>query len=95
MKYQLVLQWPASSLDDYDALIATQNKLIESLSKNHAVDGHDMGSGEMNIFILTDSPKAAFDKVRASCSGSELMRDMRALIASSMTTSTQAFGQET
>jgi hypothetical protein len=44
VKYQLVLQWPASSLDDYDALIAAENKLIESLSKTHEVDGHDMGS---------------------------------------------------
>jgi hypothetical protein len=27
------------------------------------VDGHDAGSGEMNIFILTDSPKVAFDRI--------------------------------
>ncbi len=28
------------------------------------VDGHDIGSGEMNIFIFTEDPKATFDRVK-------------------------------
>jgi len=29
------------------------------------VDGHDLGSGEMNVFIHTDVPKVAFEKAKA------------------------------
>ena len=64
MKYQLVLQWPASSIKDYDAMIAVENALVEKLSKAHDVDGHDAGSGEVNIFIRTDDPKLGFNEVK-------------------------------
>src|SRR5205814_6768761 len=43
MKYQLVLQWPASSIKDYDAMIEVEDALIEKLSKANDVDGHDAG----------------------------------------------------
>jgi len=66
MKYQLVLQWPASSIQDFDAMIAIENKLIENLGEGSEVDGHDFGSGEVNIFILTDDLKRAFSEVEAS-----------------------------
>jgi len=65
MKYQLVLQWPASSIKDYDAIIEIENALGENLSAANDVDGHDAGSGEVNIFIRTDEPKRAFNEVKA------------------------------
>jgi hypothetical protein len=35
--------------------------MIESFRPTqHTVDGHDFGSGTMNIFIHTDSPESAF-----------------------------------
>ena len=60
-KYQLVLQFSHGGLDDYDALIALEDVLIAKLGSD-LVDGHDCGSGEMNIFILTDFPDAALAK---------------------------------
>ena len=77
MKYQLVLQWPADSIEDYDALVAIENEFTESLSADHHVDGHDAGSDEANIFITTNSPEDAFEEVREICDGSELKRGMR------------------
>lgn len=65
MKYQLVLQWPALSIMDYDAMIEVEDALVEKLSKAHVVDGHDAGSGEFNIFIHTDDPKHAFNEVKS------------------------------
>jgi hypothetical protein len=65
VKYQLVLQWPAASIKDYDRLIEIENALAENLSSRSEVDGHDAGSGEMNIFIHTDDPKRAFNEVKA------------------------------
>jgi hypothetical protein len=64
MKYQLVLQWPASSIKDYDAMIEVEDALAEKLSKAHDVDGHDAGSGEVNIFIRTGDPKCAFNEAK-------------------------------
>ena len=64
MKYQLVLQWSASSLDDYDEIILIEKLLIDRLPGDSEVDGHDTGSGEANIFILTDAPERDFTIVR-------------------------------
>src|SRR5688572_8890802 len=54
MKIQLVLELPANTIDDFNLLIELENTLIENLAKRHLVDGHDFGSGAMNIFILTE-----------------------------------------
>jgi len=77
MKYQLVLQWPASSIEDYDVLISIENTLIETFSDRHQVDGHDFGSAEMNIVILTDDPEKAFCEAKAVRSISDLEKDLR------------------
>ena len=64
MKYQLVLQWPASSVDDYDSMISVEMSLIEWLPDDCEVDGHDAGSNQANIFIRTDNPVKAFEDVK-------------------------------
>jgi hypothetical protein len=45
---------------DFDALISMEEQLDASLGRYASVDGHDFGSGEMNIFIETDRPAEAF-----------------------------------
>jgi hypothetical protein len=57
--HQLVLQFGANTLRDYDGLVALEQELTRELGEN-AVDGHDMGSGEANIFILTPDPQKTF-----------------------------------
>lgn len=49
MKYQLILQWPKSSMAQYDALTDIEDLLIKHLPGRSQVDGHDMGAGEVNI----------------------------------------------
>ena len=78
MKYQLVLQLPASSAEDYDEMIELEKIIIGSLANLGSVDGHDAGSGEMNIFVLTDSPKAAFDRIRQMPAMRDVMPDLKA-----------------
>jgi hypothetical protein len=60
--YQLVLQFPAFAVD-FDDLIAIEDELLAVVPPPATVDGHDFGSGEGNIFILTDSPDATFEVV--------------------------------
>ena len=61
MKFILVLQWSATSEAEYDALISMEDRLESEFDEAYGyVDGHDFGSGEMNIFVHTDLPLDAF-----------------------------------
>jgi hypothetical protein len=42
------------------------------------VDGHDFGSGESNIFIVTDQPRYAFDVARAVIDRGPFKNQLRA-----------------
>jgi len=50
MDKQLVLQFSISERTDFDALLSLENVLQIVLGSDHAVDGHDLGSSEFNIF---------------------------------------------
>ena len=63
MRHQLVIQFPATSMDDFDRLISFEGSIEEQLGDSAELDGHDFGSGEFNIFVLTDVPAAIFEKV--------------------------------
>ena len=77
MKYQLVLQWMASTIEDYDAMIQIENTLIDGLGEDHEVDGHDAGSGEVNIFIHTNDPKEAFKEIKSILGDRDIWREVR------------------
>lgn len=67
MQYILVLQWPATSDTDFDALISMEGLLDADLPDAHGlVDGHDFGAGQMNIFVHTDRPLEAFQDAMTS-----------------------------
>jgi hypothetical protein len=76
MKYQLVLQFAAST-EDFDRLVALEHRLIGALDDLATVDGHDFGLGEFNIFILTDDPAESFDKARQAVADQEVPNAMR------------------
>jgi len=59
-KYQLVLQFRGDALADLDATAALEEDLIAALGDSADVDGHDVGSGETNIFIFTSDPAGTF-----------------------------------
>lgn len=65
MKYQFVIQWSANSIKDFDAMTVAEDALIAQLTDEHEVDGHDAGSGETNIFVLTNDFGAAFIETKA------------------------------
>lgn len=66
VSFQLVFQFPAESLADYDAMIALEDQLITVLGSSAQVDGHDCGAGESNIFVFTDHPTSTFELARPS-----------------------------
>jgi hypothetical protein len=61
-RYQLVIQFKLRD-DDYarqDEVLALEDDLIERLDPDVVfLDGHDAGSGEMNLFLFTNEPAEA------------------------------------
>ena len=64
MDYQLVIQFNGDSLSDYDVMISLEDTLSEDLAGIAEVDGHDMGSGQTNIFMIASDPLLAFDRAK-------------------------------
>lgn len=77
-KYQLVLQFTASSIADFDQLVSLEERLIEQLDGLAIVDGHDFGQSEFNIFIFTEQPPMAFERAHQIVRRQGLRQDMRA-----------------
>lgn len=51
--------------------------MIEKLGPESEVDGHDAGSGEMNIFIRTDDPKKTFGEIKKALATRDMWKDVR------------------
>jgi hypothetical protein len=78
VRYQLVLQFTANTTDNFDPLVYLKGKLIEALDNVAAIDGHDFGLSEFNIFILTNEPAIVFDRAHRVVRDQKLQDDMRA-----------------
>jgi len=78
-KFQLVFQWPSdASVQDFDRLIAIEETVRASIGNLGVVDGHDIGAREMNIFVWTDEPRAAFYRIMQSLTSSCDLSEMAA-----------------
>jgi len=64
VKYKLVLQWPYPSSSDGVGLLSTEGLTEKAIGELGVVDGHDIGSGEMNVFVHTKKPRSAFEKAK-------------------------------
>ena len=66
MKYELVLQFRMNDGDlrQFDAITARESEMEKWLEPDAEVDGHDSGSGEMNIFLHTDRPVETFERAK-------------------------------
>ena len=78
MKYQLVLQFRGDSLEDFNEMIALEDQLSEALGDSADVDGHDMGSGERNIFIFTSDPMRTFSQAKLVLERAENLQSVTA-----------------
>lgn len=77
MSYQLVLQVRGESLSDFDAMINLERELAIDLDDIAEVDGHDMGCGEINIFILTSNPGAVFERSKPTLDKHQLLSHVK------------------
>lgn len=64
MQYQLVIQLPESLEGGLDKLIELEDEFDARIGNNAEIDGHDIGSGQMNIFIITSNPVETFQIIK-------------------------------
>lgn len=76
MKYQFVIQFSEENYSDIDWIANIEDKLDECLV-NAEVDGHDIGSGEVNIFIHTDTPVDTFEVVKKTLQKNSILVDAK------------------
>jgi hypothetical protein len=69
-EFQLVLEFGGDSPDNFERVLAVQEKLEERL-KSGEVDGNDVGQGIVNIFIITNQPKKCFQEALKLIDASE------------------------
>ncbi|MCC5792420.1 MAG: hypothetical protein JJT82_07430 [Legionellaceae bacterium] len=63
IKYQLVIQFPEELFEEIDEIADLEDRLDESLF-DAEVDGHDIGSGEINLFIHTHHAVTTYEIVK-------------------------------
>jgi hypothetical protein len=66
------LQFSVDTEDAFERGITLEEHLDAVLSGTAEVDGHDVGSGEMNIFIFTPNPAATFERCLPELASSSL-----------------------
>lgn len=77
-QYQLVLQWRGEYQPPFDKLVELEEALIAGLGEFGDVDGHDMGSNESNIFVMTDVPQSCFERCLLILHGTEYRHGLAA-----------------
>jgi hypothetical protein len=78
MRYMLILQFATGQhIDAYDELVEYEELLDDRLYDVAQVDGHDSGSGQMNIFIRTNEPYKAL-QIALPLAPSSLKSSMKA-----------------
>jgi hypothetical protein len=66
MKYQLVFQFPSNSFpnrDIFDVIEEIENQIESKLISHETLDGHDIGSNEINEFIFTENPIETYNRI--------------------------------
>lgn len=76
MDCQLVLQLRGDDCLDFDAMVNLEGDIQHVIEPIADVDGHDVGSGEMNIFILTADPVATFERAKPLLSAASLLNNV-------------------
>lgn len=62
--YQLVVQFQDGGWDPFPLLDELETAIEEKLNPGDGVDGHDVGSGTVNVFIETSDPGQVFSWLR-------------------------------
>jgi len=60
MTHQLAFQFKGDSPVDVELMVTVEEKMKDQIGNLGEVEGHDMGSAEINIYVITEYPITAF-----------------------------------
>lgn len=60
-------------MEEFDTVVKFEDELISELDVFADVDGHDLGAGEVNFFVLTNEPSVAFERCKTVLLRSRLL----------------------
>lgn len=72
--HRLILRVIESDLRDFDSLIQLEEALSENLQEIAQVDGHDIGQGEINLYIYCATPEPTLERMKALLEQSRISR---------------------
>jgi len=64
MDYQLVIKFWRKSLRDEDFLATIESELQAVLGESATLDGYDVSTDEINLFVITQDPKHSFRRLK-------------------------------
>jgi hypothetical protein len=70
MEYQLVLRFRSGALPD---IAVFEREVTEVLAGKARLDGHDIGAGGVDVFLLTADPSSAFRRMKPVLQQRELL----------------------
>jgi hypothetical protein len=73
MQYQLVYRFRKASLESPDDIRALERALAEALAETAQLDGYDTGRRDVDLFLMTPDPKAAFRRSKLTLEGLALL----------------------
>lgn len=74
MEFQLVVQFRGGNQVGYDVIVALEDELISALGESADVDGHDIGTDEENIFVITSDPSQTFRDIKTTIENAGLLQ---------------------
>jgi hypothetical protein len=78
MDYQLVIKFWRQSLKDEEFLATIQSELSNVLGETAALDGYDVTTKEINLFVITPDPKHTFRRVKAVLENRDILQGVSA-----------------
>lgn len=70
-KYQVVFEFAGDSPKEFERITTFEARLEERL-RTGIVDGHDVGGGVVNLFVITTAPDACVEEVMGSIAPAKL-----------------------
>lgn len=78
MDYQLVIKFWRKSLGDIAAFAAIQDELKDALGTTATLDGYDVNTREINLFVVTPDPKQSFRRLKTVLESRGLLQGVSA-----------------
>jgi hypothetical protein len=78
MDYQLVIKFWRKSLEDEAFLPTIESELQAALGDTAKLDGYDVSSDEINLFVITPDPKHSFRRINRVLENRKIVRGVSA-----------------